>query len=161
MGVFPIVFTSIEKTLTNYRSAILVKAPKQCSEIDEAFEDPQIRAAFCNSLHKEKYNLYDKTYSSKQFGYCIYSSKKSIELISENQPEIDRFLVMDATFSISPKNMFYQVLIIYARYFEKVKDAVLISEIFYFQNEFSNIFFVEIHCIFCVSDLSACIHHDD
>lgn len=125
MGAFPIVFTSVEKTLSNHRSAKLRKAPKKCCEIDEAFEDPEIRSAFCNSLHKEKYNLYDKTYSSKEFGYCVYSSKKSIELISQNVPEIERFLVMDATFGISPKDMFYQVLIIYARYFEKVRNSKL------------------------------------
>lgn len=123
MGAFPIVFTSIEKTLSNHRSAKLRRAPKKCSEIDQIFEDPEIRATFCSSLHKEKYNLYDKTFSSKEFGYCVYSSKKSIDLITQNVPELDRFLVMDATFSISPKEMFYQVLIIYARYFEKVSDT--------------------------------------
>lgn len=125
MGAFPLVFISIEKTLSNHRSTKLQRAPKECSEIDKAFENPEIRSLFCNSLHKEKYNLYDKTYSSKEFGYCIYSSKKSIELIKQNVPEAERFLVMDATFSISPKQMFYQVFIIYARYFEKVRDTKL------------------------------------
>lgn len=125
LGVFPIVFTSIEKTLNDHRSAKLRRAPKKCSEIDEAFEDPEIQSTFCNSLHKEKFNLYDKTFCSKEFEYCIYSSKKSMELISQNVPEIERFLVMDATFDISPRQMFYQVLIIYARYFEKVRDAKL------------------------------------
>lgn len=130
MGAFPIVFTSIDKTLTNHRSAKMRRAPKQCSEIDQAFEDPEIRATYCHSLHKEKYNLYDKTFTSKEFGYCVYSSKKSINLISENVPELERFLVMDATFSIAPKDMFYQVLIIYARYFEKVRDAKLYYMLF-------------------------------
>lgn len=125
LGVFPIVFTSIEKTLSNHRLAKLRKAPNKCSEIDDVFKDPEVRSTFCESLHKEKYNLYDKTFSSKEFGYCIYSSKKSIELIESNVAELDRFLVMDATFSISPKQMFYQVLIIYARYFEKVRDTKL------------------------------------
>lgn len=37
-----------------------------------------------------------------------------------NIQEEERFLVMDATFSITPNRMFYQVLILYARYFEKV-----------------------------------------
>lgn len=120
-GSFPIVFNSIEKTLNNHRSAKLQKAPKTCSEIDGIFKDEEIRAAYCQSLHKEKYNLYDKTFTSKEFGYTVFSSKKSMELISKNVPEVDRFLVMDATFSISPKRMFYQVLIIYARYFEKVR----------------------------------------
>lgn len=121
LGVFPIVFTSVEKTLNNHRSAKLCKAPRKCSEIDKVFEDQFLRETFCNSLHKEKYNLYDKTYCSEEFGYCVYSSKKTIELISRNVPESERFLVMDATFSITPNRMFYQVLIVYVRYFEKVK----------------------------------------
>lgn len=99
----------------------MCRAPSKCSEIDTVFEDPEMRSIFCDSLHREKYNLYDKTFSSEEFGYCIYSSKKTIDLISRNVEEPERFLVMDATFSITPNRMFYQVLIIYARYFEKVK----------------------------------------
>lgn len=152
LGVFPIVFNSIEKTLNNHRSAKLRKAPKNCNEIDDAFEDPEIRTTFCHSLHKEKHNLYDKTFSSKEFGYCVYSSKKSINLISQNVPEIERFLVMDATFSISPNQMFYQVLIIYARYFEKVRDSYLF---FFFFRKTS--FSFELY----ISDLSVGLHHDD
>lgn len=108
--------------MTNYRNEKFRKAPTNCSEIASVFEDELMRSTFCHSFHKERYCLYDTTFSSKEFSYCIYSSKKSIDLILNAQKEEEeRFLVMDATFSITPNRMFYQVLILYVRYFEKVK----------------------------------------
>lgn len=121
-GSFPIVQGSVEKTMMNLRNEKFRKAPTHCNEIESIFENELMSSTFCNSFHKERYRLYDTTFSSDEFGYCIYSSKKSINLIKHAQKnENDRFLVMDATFSITPNRMFYQVLIIYARYFEKVK----------------------------------------
>lgn len=120
-GAFPVVQSSVEKTLTNIRNEKFRKAPRQCDEIDKVFEDELMDTTFCYSFHKEKHRLYDATYSSNEFGYTVFSSKKSINLILQAQKdENERFLVMDATFSITPNRMFYQVLIIYARYFEKV-----------------------------------------
>lgn len=122
-GPFPIVQSSVEKTLMNYRNEKFRKAPTHCSEIESVLEDELMSSTFCHSFHRERHRLYDTTFSSDEFGYCIFSSKKSIQLILNAQKnEEERFLVMDATFSITPNRMFYQVLIIYARYFEKVND---------------------------------------
>lgn len=129
-GAFPIVFSSVEKTLNNHRSLKFCKAPKHCSEIEKVFEDETMQSTFCHSFHKEKFRLYDTSFCCKEFEYCIYSSKKSINLISKNVPENERFLVMDATFSITPNRMFYQVLIIYARYFEKVFFQIFLLQLF-------------------------------
>lgn len=120
-GSYPIAFITIERTLSNIRNERFRKTPTHCSQIEITFEDELMRSLFCHSFHKERYEIYDTTYNSEEFGYCVFSSKKSINLIIKEQPrEEERFLVMDATFSITPSRMFYQVLIIYARYFEKV-----------------------------------------
>lgn len=153
-GVFPIVFSSVEKTLNNHRSIKFHKSPKTCYEIEKVFEDETIRSMFCLSFHKVKYEIYDTTFCSDDFSYCIYSSKKSIELIKKHVPEEDRFLVMDATFSITPNRMFYQVLIIYARYFEKVifvSDVIFLDIFLFFSYVFLKIFL----------DLSVGICHDE
>lgn len=149
-GPFPIVFNSVEKTLNNHRSVKFSKAPKHCREIHKTFEDPVLNSTFCNSFHKEKYRLYDTTYSSNDFGYCVYSSKKTINLISRNVPENERFLLMDATFSITPNRMFYQVLIIYARYFEKVRHEESYIRTYFYINFF-----------FILPDISAGLCNDD
>lgn len=48
---------------------------------------------FCYSFHKEKQRLYDATYSSNEFCYTVFSSKKSINLILQAQKdENERFL---------------------------------------------------------------------
>lgn len=150
-GPFPIVFTSVEKTLNNHRAMKFRKAPKQCTEIESVFEDADMRATFCNSFHREKFCLYDTTYCCNDFSYCIYSSKKTIDLITQNVPQEERVLLMDATFSIAPNRMFYQVLIIYVRYFEKVRFGKII-------------FFLILKLMLSfvhVEGISACLYYDD
>lgn len=83
-GPFPIVQGSVEKTMMNLRNEKFRKAPTHCNEIDSIFEDELMSSTFCYSFHKERYRLYDTTFSSDEFGYCIYSSKKSINLIKNS-----------------------------------------------------------------------------
>lgn len=112
--------------MTNIRNEKFRKAPTHCSQIEDCLKDKLMSSSFCHSFHKERYRLYDTTFTSEDFGYCIFSSKKSINLILDAQKEEkERFLMMDATFSITPNRMFYQVLIIYASYFEKVEQNII------------------------------------
>ncbi|XP_073825748.1 uncharacterized protein [Musca autumnalis] len=53
------------------------------------------------------------------FNYCIFSSRKSIDIIKENIP-FGRTYLVDATFSIVPQGCFKQTLVIYIQYFDDI-----------------------------------------
>lgn len=74
------------------------------------------------------YSFFDHVYESESFDYCIFSSKKSIELMEENIPAFERRLLMDATFKVCPDSEFTQLLIIYAEYAQEVDEFCCLIE---------------------------------
>lgn len=87
-----------------------------------AFEKPEIMADLGTSLHREHGKIYNYVHNEEEFSYCIFSSPKSIQLITHNLDEEERFFLIDGTFRMTPmNNIFQQVLIIHAQFGIKVR----------------------------------------
>lgn len=79
------------------------------------------------SLHHERGKFFNVVQITDEFENCIFSSSKSISLILENTEETSRFFLMDATFRITPRGIFQQVLILHFQYGIKVIFLVIIK----------------------------------
>nr|XP_036225034.1 uncharacterized protein LOC118682123 [Bactrocera oleae] len=64
---------------------------------------------------------------AKDFAYCLFCSDKIIYLMKENIPSnVERKILVDATFSVLPIGSFKQLLIIHIEYFETVFPAIFV-----------------------------------
>lgn len=122
-------FKSVKRTLYRKRQTKIPKNPGSVAEIIKYFEDEEIRNSFGTTLNKEKKPFFDHAFQNDSFAYCIFSSKKTMELIDKNIPTEKRHILMDATFRVVPNSPFSQLLIIYIRYQHKV-SSFLITDIF-------------------------------
>lgn len=94
---------------------------KSVAEILAAFEDPDIMETFGSSKHQEARPFFITAREEERFSYCIFASKKSIELMEANIQEKDRCFLVDATFKVVPNGIFNQLLIIFVEYINMVK----------------------------------------
>lgn len=124
MGPFPDDFSKVEKTLRDIRKQKYDCSPKNLLEIKTAFENPVILRDLGTSLHRDHRPLFNTVHEEPDFGFCIFSSPKSINLIEENLLDLnERFFLIDGTFKITPMcNVFTQVLIIHAQFGIKVRS---------------------------------------
>lgn len=107
--------------MENIRKEKYDTSPKTLEEIREVFKNPSIMRDIGTSLHREHGELYNYAHEEKNFSYCVFSSKKSIELICKNLDVDERFFLIDATFRITPMcSVFSQVLMIHAQFGLKV-----------------------------------------
>lgn len=106
--------------MEDWRKAKYGKAPTSAKGIADTFQKPEIFEVLGKSLHRERGTFYNCSQIHEKYSNCIFSSPKSIQLIKDNTDETDRFFLMDATFSITPRGEFQQVLIIYVQFGEKV-----------------------------------------
>lgn len=92
-------------------------SPNTCAGIRAAFENDNILKDLGTSLQREHGLLYNCVHEEDDFAYCVLSSPKSIQLITQNMEEKERFYLIDATFRITPMcTVFKQVLIIHAQF---------------------------------------------
>lgn len=96
------------------------KNPDTVEAIQKHFENEDILNTFGTTLHDDKYVFYDHCDQSAKFAYCIFSSKKTINLIKDKIPVDEREILMDATFKVVPKSPFNQLLVVYIRFQKKV-----------------------------------------
>lgn len=114
-------FEKISKSLSNWRKEKYDVSPKTCEEIRKAFENPVTLNDLGTSLHRQHGLIYNGVHEEKDYSYCVLSSPKSIELITSNLEEQERFYLIDGTFRITPMcSVFKQVLIIHAQFGIKV-----------------------------------------
>lgn len=106
--------------MEDWRKAKYGKAPTNAQQLNEKFQDQNIFEALGKSLYRDRGIFYNCSQITESYSNCIFSSSKSIQLIKENVEEKDRFFLMDATFSVTPRGEFQQVLIIYAQFGPKV-----------------------------------------
>lgn len=106
--------------MEDWRKAKYGKAPTDAKGITDAFKKSEIFDALGKSLHRERGTFFNCSQIHQNYTNCIFSSEKSIRLIDENVLEKDRHFLMDATFAITPRGAFQQVLIIYAEFGTKV-----------------------------------------
>lgn len=79
------------------------------------------------TLHKNPKRFFNEIRIENNFSYCIFSSRKSVDLITEQIEEEERFFLMDGTFRITPRGVFKQVLIIHLQYKKKVCESININ----------------------------------
>lgn len=120
-GDYPRTFDEMRRTMEDWRKAKYGKAPKNAKEIEDAFKKSDIFETLGKSLYRGRGTFYNCSQITENYENCIFSSPRSIQLIKENVDEKDRFFLMDATFSITPRGSFQQVLIIYAQFGPKVR----------------------------------------
>lgn len=111
----------MRRTMEDWRKAKYGKAPKNAKEIADVFKKTDIFETLGKSLYRGRGTFYNCSQITENYENCIFSSPRSIQLIKENVDEKDRFFFMDATFSITPRGSFQQVLIIYAQFGPKVR----------------------------------------
>lgn len=116
--------------MEDWRKAKYGKAPSNAQQLDDKFKDRNIFEALGKSLYRDCGVLYNCSQITENYANCIFSSSKSIDLIKKNVEEKDRFFLMDATFSVTPRGEFQQVLIIYAQFGPKVRFSYVYFIIF-------------------------------
>lgn len=108
-------FHSIERTMQRMKRGILPPSPSSVSEILSAYEKPEIFNVYGVSLHGTEFVFFNGAVETAQYSFCVYSSKKTYDLIEKNIPPAERHILMDATFRTVPKRPFKQILILYIR----------------------------------------------
>lgn len=102
----------------------LPKTPKNVGEIIKAFQQTSVIESYGFTLQtidlekkpiEERYMFYDCAIEEKEFSYCIFSSKVSIQLIESKINLDERHILMDATFKTCPDGPFKQLLILHIR----------------------------------------------
>lgn len=104
-------------------------------EINEAFKKPEVLDSFGYAFGEEgaKDIFFDLATDTGDFSYCVFSSKKQIELLNEHVVDDKLHILMDATFKTCPLGPFNQLLIIYARIHHQVsRQAIDFYDAIYF-----------------------------
>lgn len=113
-----------ERCLQKIKKGALPKTPKNITEILDAFSQKSVMEAYGFTLQtvdleqnilENKYPFYDCAVENKNFSFCVFSSKVSIQLIRENLDINERHILMDATFKTCPVGPFKQLLIMHVR----------------------------------------------
>lgn len=113
---FPKAFSEVKRTLENCREQKYGKAPTNCEEIQREFEKNNIFEELGRSKNRDRGIFFNTVQIGDTFENCIFSSPKSIALINRNIPNPkERFFLMDATFRVTPRSNFSQLLIIHAQ----------------------------------------------
>lgn len=124
-GPFPRNFDTYERTLRDLRKTRYGKSPSTPHEIEEEFRKPEILNSLGTSLFKESGAIYNGIQLEDGYSNTIFSSPHSIELVKKHLKTNERFYLMDATFNITPRGMFQQVLIIHIKYGIKVRSIYM------------------------------------
>lgn len=128
-------YNKIKRTLQRDKRGILPKNPTTVEDIIAAFDDPAVLETYGRSADKnEPFKFYDGVIRTNKYSFCVFSSKKTIDIMNEHIPINVREIFMDATFGIVPVGPFKQLLIIYVRMHKKVTHSLML--LLYFVNFF-------------------------
>lgn len=84
-------FTKKKRTLQRLKRGTLPKNPTTVAEILAAFILPAVFSTYGKSLHEnEDLPFYNGAVETKKFSYCVFSSRKTIELIEKHIPVENR-----------------------------------------------------------------------
>lgn len=115
-----------ERTLQLIRSASFPKNPITCDEIAAAFQEDNIMNAIGRSQNTAKETFYNGVVQTENYSFCVFSSKKIMNIIDQNIEVNRRNYLLDATFKVVPVGPFNQFLIFYINYIEKVRKFNII-----------------------------------
>lgn len=138
-GPYPKVFDEVKKTISNVRKNRFGKNPINGAEVLAAFEREQVMNDYGFSLLQDRGRFFDDVVITDEFENVIFKSAKSIALILENVPESERFFTLDATFRITAKGVWQQVLILHANYEKKVRQKFFFIHYYIVRCQFSNV----------------------
>lgn len=97
------------------------------SEIREAFNRSEIFNVYCQSNHENNREIFfDQLFEGLDFSYCIFSSKKIIELIEVKIDESERHYLIDGTFKVGPFGCFSHLMVIHVAKFEAVYPFIFV-----------------------------------
>lgn len=134
-------YSQVYRTLQRIKKGVLPKNPVSIQEINEAFRDPEILKSFGNAYGIEE-KFFDAAVETDNFSYCIFSSKKMINLINTRIAPNKRHILLDATFRTVPFGPFTQLLIFYVRVDHQVSSSFFFLFVFLLLFFPSDIFFL-------------------
>lgn len=105
---------SQRQQLNSIKNANRPKWSQSIGELHSQFAQPDIMLRFRKTLDN-KHELYSTTVITEEFGFNLFVSQKSIQMVKETIPPGERFYVLDGTFRTVPKP-YYQLLIIAIEY---------------------------------------------
>lgn len=121
----------VERGLQKIKKGALPVIPSTVDEINEAFSKECVFDTYGSTLQtidldgrdlEKKHSFFDGAFENKakQFSFCVFSSKATIQLIKRHIPVHQRHILMDATFRVVPMGKFKQLFILYIRKHKKV-----------------------------------------
>ncbi|XP_055308055.1 uncharacterized protein LOC129572155 [Sitodiplosis mosellana] len=127
----------IERGLQKIKKGALPKTPESIDEINSAFQESAVIESYGQTLQlvdidgeklTERHLFFDVAIENKakEYSFCVFSSKTTIELIHRHIPLPERHILMDATFRIVPFGPFSQFFILYIRKHKKVFPFVYV-----------------------------------
>lgn len=115
-------FYSIERSLQIIRNSAMPKNPLNCDEISKMFERDDIMQMLGRTSANKTF--YNGCMESSEYGFCAFSSVKSIDLFKSRTSYGQRTIMIDGTFDVVPIGPFNQLLVIYGVYIEKVSRRI-------------------------------------
>lgn len=103
-------FQTMKRNMDRVKNETYPKRPNSLEELKEIFQNPQILNKYGLNLDVTE-NLYIETVVTDDYGFCLFASHATINMVKLNITAQHRNYLIDGTFSCSPK-MFYQLLII-------------------------------------------------
>lgn len=122
-----LLIVDVLRGLQKIRSLGVPKAPINIAEIRSAINRVEIFETYCRTMHTEIRELFlDHLYEGKDFSYCIFSSKKIMQLIEEKIVVRDRHYFIDGTFKVVPLGCFTQLLVFHVAKFDTVHPFIFV-----------------------------------
>lgn len=115
-------FYKIQRNYQKLANKQFLISPKT-ADVIKAFQDEVTLKKFGYTKHTgdDASTFFKICCDAKDFAYCLFCSDKIINLMKENIPSnVERKILVDATFSVLPIGSFKQLLIIHIEYFETV-----------------------------------------
>lgn len=125
---YPKLFSEFKKTLSNLRAQKYGNAPTNGKEIMEQIEKKSftdLEYSLVRDKEGKLQKLLNDVVITDKFEYCVFSSPKTLSLIKEFTTEDQRFFILDGTFSITPKGVWQQILILQINFGLKVSKLNL------------------------------------
>lgn len=117
-----LVFAKMERQLRRIKNTVFPVSPKTIKEIVQLFGQDHIMQQFGVTKHDQPLPFFHGAFEEADFGFCVFVSRTTIDLITKSIEPSRRHYLMDATFKIVPVGPFKQFLIIYVEYIEHVSD---------------------------------------
>lgn len=110
-------YKKASKSMYSARKRALPITPKNVAEIDEVFEQADVMTMYGmtdRTDDAQKTRFFKGTIGEKNHSACVFASDDIVRSILETSESHERLLYSDATFYITPKGIFTQVLILFA-----------------------------------------------